>query len=371
MSDLEDPIVIDNGSGVVKAGFAGEAYPCVTFPSVIGLPKPYENIEYDKKVYVGDEVENLQGALLVKYPLGHGKVEHWEYMEAIWDLTFEKLDVDPSDHPMLLTEPPLNPLKNRERMTEIMFETYKAPALYVAIQAVLALYAAGRTTGVVLDSGDGVSHTVPVYEGFSLQHAICRLDIAGRDITEYLARLLLNRNLSFSTSAELQIVRNIKEKHAFVLPERMEVATIPSKKELRRKFELPSGEQVTVGEERFQCSEVLFDPAKIGKEAPGIQDIIYMSIQKSPIDIRKDLYYNIVLSGGTTMIPGIADRLHAELTSLSLPATKIKVVAPPERKFSVWIGGAVLSDLRTFRHMWITSDEYHEIGPHIVHRKCF
>lgn len=370
MSDLEDPLIIDNGSGVVKAGFAGEQYPCVTFPSVIGLPKPYESIQYDKQLYVGDEVENLQGALLVKYPLAHGKVEHWEYMEAIWDLTFEKLEVEPDQHPILLTEPPLNPHKNREKMTEIMFETYKVPALYVAIQAVLALYAAGRTTGVVLDSGDGVSHTVPVYEGFSLEHAICRLDVAGRDITEYLARCLLEQNYSFTTSAELQLVRGLKEKHAFVLPERMESAKIPSKKELRRKYELPSGEVIVVGEERYRCGEVLFSPSLIGKEAPGIQDIVYMTIQKSPIDIRKDLFYNVVLSGGTTMIPGLADRLKNELVALAQPATKIKVVAPPERKFSVWIGGAVLADLRTFKHMWISSDEYHEIGPRIVHRKC-
>jgi actin-related protein len=251
MGDENATLVIDNGSGVVKAGVAGDAYPKVIFPSVIGLPKPWEtDIQYEKDLYVGDEVRNLQGGLLVKYPIAHGKVENWSWMEKIWEHTFEQLEVDASDHPVLLTEAPLNPLKNREKMTEIMFETFKVPAMYVAIQAVLALYASGRTTGIVLDCGDGVSHVVPIYEGYSVQHAVERLDVAGRDLTEYLSRLLLGRNYSFTTSAELQIVRELKEKHSFVIPSRFDIANSKpmSKKELRRKFELPSGEVITVDE---------------------------------------------------------------------------------------------------------------------------
>jgi len=249
MGDESVTLVIDNGSGIVKAGFAGDAYPKVTFPSVIGLPKPWEtDIEYEKDMYVGEEVKTLQGGLQVKYPIAHGKVENWAWMEKIWEHTFEQLDVDPKDHPVLLTEAPLNPHKNRERITELMFETFKVPSMYIAIQAVLALYASGRTTGIVLDCGDGVSHVVPIYEGYSMQHAIERLDVAGRDLTEYLARLLLGRNYSFTSSAEMEIVRELKEKHSFVLPSRLGSHTAIPKKELNKKFELPSGEVITVGE---------------------------------------------------------------------------------------------------------------------------
>ena len=208
-------------------------------------------------------------------------------MEAIWENTFKQLGKWPeAGRPVLLTEPPLNPLANREKMTEIMFETYKAPGLYVAIQAVLALYASGRTTGMVLDAGDGVTHTVPVYEGFAVSHAIRRLDIAGRDLTEYMQRLLMQRGYSFSTSAEFQLVREIKEKMCFVLPTRDHQ---PPKKGLKQKYELPSGEEVIIDEERYLCPEPLFNPQLIGKEAFGIHDMAYATIMRCDIDLRRGL----------------------------------------------------------------------------------
>merc|ERR1712032_1039079 len=316
-------LVCDNGSGMCKAGFAGDDAPRAVFPSIVGRPR-HQGVMVgmgQKDAYVGDEAQSKRGILTLKYPVEHGIITNWDDMEKIWHHTFNK------------------------------------PAMYVAIQAVLSLYASGRTTGIVMDPGDGVSHGVPVYEGYALPHAIVRLDLAGRELTNYLMKILTERGYSFTSTAEREIVRDIKEKLCYVaLDFEQEMSTAAASTSLEKSYELP---------------EALFQPSFLGMEACGIHETTYNSIMKCDVDIRKDLYANTVMSGGTTMYPGIADRMQKEITALAPSTIKIKIIAPPERKYSVWIGGSILASLSTFQQMWISKQEYDESGPSIVHRKCF
>ena len=279
-----------------------------------------------------------------------------------------KMRIAPEEHPVLLMERPLNPKANRERMTQIMFETFNVPLLYVTNQDVLALRASGRATGVVLDSTHGATHSVPVCDGYAITHAATKMDIAGKRLTEYGMKIFTDREYSCMTIAEGVLVREMMEKVCYVAVDYDEEMRKADKSgEIVQQYKFADGEFITVGKQRFQ---VFFYPGLLGMTSPGVHEIIVESIKKCETDIRAELYQNILLAGGSTMFPGFVERMSREVSLLSSGAHNVEVVGPAQRKFSAWSRGSLLASTSTFLDMCITKDEYDEVGPIIVHQKC-
>ncbi|KDQ19499.1 hypothetical protein BOTBODRAFT_102304 [Botryobasidium botryosum FD-172 SS1] len=378
--DPGSPLVVDNGTGFVKVGYAGSNFPEHVFPSLVGRPilraEERQGDAVIKDIMVGTEAAALRNYLQVTQPMEHGIVKNWEDMKILWDYTFdEKLQVDTKGRKVLLTEPPMNPKANRQKMCQVMFEEYGFGGVYVAIQAVLTLYAQGLTTGVVVDSGDGVTHIVPVYDGFALPHLTRRLDIAGRDVTQYLIKLLLMRGYVFNRTADFETVREIKEKLCYVsydldLDQKLSEETTT----LIENYTLPDGRIVKVGSERFEAPECMFQPHLVDVEQPGIAELLFLTIQNAAVDTRAELYKHIVLSGGSSMYPGLPSRLEKEMKQLYLtrvlngdPARlnkfKLRIEDPPRRKHMVFLGGAVLADIMKDKEaFWISKAEWEEQG---------
>jgi len=266
-----------------------------------------------------------------------------------------------------MTEAPLNPRRNRDQIAEIFFESIRAPALFFSPPSVLSLYASGRTTGVVLDVGDGVTHAVPVYEGFALPHSVTRSDVAGRDVTKNLQLQLRRAGLSFTTTAEADLAKTLKEEMCYLT--QTPLVDDAAEKESKTQYQLPDGQTVTLSTERFQAPNVLFDPSLVGSEEPGAADVLVNSIMKSDIDLRSKLFSQIVLAGGSTLTSGFGDRMLYEVRSRSPAHTRIRISAPPERLHSCYVGGSILASLATFKSMWVSRSEYEEHGSSIIHRR--
>ncbi|XP_071810240.1 actin-2-like [Asterias amurensis] len=369
-------IVIDNGSYVSKAGFAGDNEPCSVLRTVAGRHRHKEFAQKyctnPKDIYVGNEAIAKRGILCLRYPVEHGIITNWNDMEAIWHHTFyNDLCVAPEEHAVLLTEIALNPKPNREKMTEIMFETFNVPAMYLGTQAALSLYASGRKTGIVFESGGGVSEIVPINDGKTLLNAVQTFDVNGRDLSFFLMKLLQENSMPSCSNAELQLVREIKETICYTaLDFDQEMVAAQNSTSLDKSYELPDGQVVAIGSERFRCPEAMFQPSLIGMESTGAHEAVFNSIQKCDKDIRRDLFSNLVMSGGSTMFPGMADRMTKEVTALAPDSVKVKTIAPPERKYSVWMGGSILASLSTFSELAISKKQYDEVGSLIVHQKC-
>ena len=372
MVDDVEALVVDNGSGICKAGFAGDDAPRVAFPSIIGRLNQHRVMDgmEQKDLYVGHKAQTKRDILSLTCPIEHGIVTNWDDMEKIWHHTFyNELQVEPEKYSVLLTEAPLNPKANREKMAQVMFETFNSPAMHVAIQPVLDMYCFGRVSGIMVGLGDGVCYALPIYESYVVPHAIMRLDFGGCDLTDYLMKILSEHRYSFSTSAEREIVRVIKEKLCYValdFEKEMKTSTI-----LEKSYKLPDGQDIAIGNERFMCAEALFQPSLIGIKSPGIHKMTYNSIMNCDVDMRKDIYVNIIICGGTSMFSGFDVRMRKEISQLIPQNVRNNIIASPERKYSVWIGGSIIASLSTFKSRWITKKEYDECGPSVVHKKCF
>ncbi|CCG83552.1 putative Arp2/3 complex subunit [Taphrina deformans PYCC 5710] len=375
------PIVLDQGTGFVKVGYAGTNFPEQQYPSIVGRPilraeERSGDIEI-KDIMVGDEAAQIRSMLQISYPMENGIIRNWEDMIHLWDYTFfEALKTDPKGQKILLTEPPMNPTSNRQRMCEVMFERYQFDGVYVAIQAVLSLYAQGLSSGVVVDSGDGVTHIVPVYESTVLNHLTRRLDVAGRDVTRQMISLLARRGYALNRTADFETVRQIKEKLCYVSYDlELDHKLADETTTLVENYTLPDGRVIKVGSERFEAPECLFQPHLVDCEQPGVAEYLFNTIQSADVDVRSDLYKAIVLSGGSSMYPGLPTRLEKELKQLWLTKVlhgdptrlskfKVRVEDPPRRRHSVFIGGAVLANImRHNEHMWVTRAEWEELGP--------
>uniref|UniRef100_A0A8C6U335 Actin n=1 Tax=Neogobius melanostomus TaxID=47308 RepID=A0A8C6U335_9GOBI len=375
MEEQSRAVVIDNGSGSCKAGFAGESFagPRVVIPSVAGRPRDQDAVDRGQNSFIGSKASTWSEILT--RPIERGVVTNWDEMENIWWHIFHaELRVSPEEHPVLLTEPPLNPKANREKMTEIMFESFNTPAMYVGMQPVLSLYPFCRTSGIALECGDRVTHAVPVYGGFALSHGITRLELAGGHLTDYLMDMLKEKGCSFSSAADREIVRDIKEKlctmSAYVSPKERGAAA-HSSLSLDMNYTLPDGKVITIGEERFRCPEALFQPSLIGVDSCGIHKMAFKCAMNVDKPIQKLLCTNMLLSGGTSLCPGLAARLRAELKEVTADQIQMKIDAPTDRKYAAWIGGSVLASLSTFPQMCISGQEYTDYGSSIVHQKCF
>jgi len=357
--------VFDNGSAWMSVGFAGHDAPQSIFPTIFGRRKDGQN------EYVGDEAMSKRWILNIKYPIERGIVTSWDIMEKIWHHAFHhELGILPEETCVLLTEPPMNLKGMREKTSEIMFEKFNTPAMLFQSQTLLSLYAAGRVSGVVVQSGYEVSYIDPIYESVPIPDTAGRLNLAGRDLTDYLATILKENGVWEEADAH-PIIRDIKEKLAYCAQDFDSEISAAELSQNVQQYELPDGQVINIKAERIQCPEPLFQPTLIKNEGKGIHQLTLDSIKNCDEDIKIELYSNIVLSGGSTMFRGFDTRLSKEITALAPSAVTVKVIAPVERKYSAWIGGSVLACLNATQEIWITKDEYNEAGPQIVHRKRY
>ena len=375
--ELNSVVVIDNGSSVIKAGFGGDDAPRKIYPSFVGYTKKSPiNIAMDEKAfYVGEDARERRGRLEMKRPFVDSLVNSWEDVENLWSFTFfNVLKVCPDEVFCVMTESPMNPKKYREKTMETLFELFNLEGVYLASKSLMSLYSTGRTTGCVVDSGYGVSFCVPIFEGYASAQNVTKLDLGGRHLDDCLNKVLFNKGYEFTTALELELLAEIKEKLCFVYYSERYKDNKTKKVDAESKtYHLPDDSIVRLADERYEIPEILFQPSKAGlpSNTPGLHDNCFKSIMKSNVEIRAELFKNIVLGGGNTLFDKFNDRLEHEIREMAPTKTDIDVVHNKERMFSSWIGGSIIGNMDTFQHLCISRKEYEEYGNKIVHDKIF
>ena len=333
------------------------------------IPIVDEEIYLDEDFLVGDEALNERHSHQLFYPMENGSITDWEQFEFLIEYSLlDKLDVDPEESLLCITENPRMTKKEREKLAEVLFEFFGVAGLSFIPQPLLTLYSVGKTTGLVIDSGDCLSHTIPVYEGYIIEHAMNSLNLGGRDVTNYLQRILCHKGFRFTTSAEHHFVREIKEELCYVAGNYEKEKTVELSK-LEKPYELPDGQLIKLDEELFECTELLFKPHLFGKECEGLAELVFKSFSSSPLDVRREFYSSIVLAGGNTLFPGFQNRIKFELENEEKSFRPFKVIADPMRQFSAWMGGSVIASLPTFEDVVVSFEDWEDYGPKSLYHK--
>ncbi|KAM7169302.1 actin, cytoplasmic-like [Macrochelys suwanniensis] len=362
-------VVIDTGTGYTKSGLAGDEKPRSILPSCVGVPKI--RTKNSPLYYIGESIPRRSSEVITNMVMTHGVVTDWDALEMLWHhIFYTELGVCPEELAVLVTDAPLSPTTNREKMAELLFESFEVPAMLVAHQSLLSVYSYGRTNGLVIGSGYGTSYTAPVHDGYILPHATYRLDVAGSGLTRYLAKLMGECGNPFREE-ELELVCKIKEQCCYI-PEDFQAELNGDEKKYLMDFTLPDKQVISIGSERFRCPEALFTPSVLGFPEVGIHIHAMNSIRKCKPERQAELLANMLLAGGTTMLRGFSERIKKELLRMEMVGKgQVGILASPHRSYSAWLGGSIMASLNAFQNVWISRLAYNERGPFVVHRHCF
>lgn len=371
------PVVFDSGSWLFRGGLANREKPSAVFKNVVGRVRNPGIVGLDiKPFYVGEEAERNRGVLMMRYPMDRGIITNWEDMERVWHHAFyNEIQAAPEQHPILLTEPSLNPKANREKAVHLMFETFDVPLLCLARRSELVLRSTGLATGLVVKIGDGCSHIVPIYEGHSILHAISEFEVGGRTMTDCLRKLSAERGYSFSTSAELDVLRAAKEELAYVALD-FQAECIAASNIDRTYEHTPNSHPLTFGNERFRCAEVLFTGIWGDMDSHGIRECIVRSLNNCDPDLRRPMLANVLLVGATAMLPGLPERMARELAQSVKDSygiakdSVVRVAVANGGANAIWLAGSSMCDSSGLRGSWLSRKQYDKFGPKIVHWFC-